>query len=382
VATTGSPNSVTTTSATLTGALNPEGQPTTYSFEYGRTTSYGSHTAQTSAGGGSSGVNVSAAIGSLTPGTTYHYRLVATNGSGTSRGSDKTFTTSRLQPVPTVLTGAVRAVTLTSATLQGRVNPQGTTTSYYFQYGTTTAYGGHTRTTNAGSGTKELSVEAAIGSLSPGTLYHYRIVATNRAGTALGADRTFTTVGPSRVTLAASPGTIVFGQSAALTGTVVTSKPVRTTVTLQRSRSPFGPFANFATTTSTTSGAFSFGPYTFGVSSYFRVIAGGVMSTTVHVGVRYRVSLFANHARPQPGQLVRFHGTVVPPRNGHLVALQRFGADRRWHTIRLTRLRRLGNVSSYSVSLRIRRSGLWRVLIGPGPSHARGFSPVLSIRLR
>ncbi len=382
VATTGSPKSVTTTSATLTGELNPEGQPTTYSFEYGGNTSYGSHTAQISAGGGSSGVNASAAIGSLTPGTTYHYRLVASNGSGTTRGVDKTFTTSKLQPVPTVSTGDVRAVTLTSATLMGKVNPQGTTTSYYFQYGVTTAYGGHTHSTNAGSGTKQLSVEAAIGSLSPGTLYHYRIVAVNRSGTVLGTDRTFTTVGPSRVTLAASPGTIVFGQGATLTGTVVTSKPVRTTLTLQRSRGPFGPFANFATTTSTTSGAFSFGPYTFGVSSYFRVVAGGVRSTTVHVGVRYRVSLFANHARPRPGQLVRFHGTVVPPRNGHAVALQRLGADHRWHTLRLPRLRRLGNVSAYSVSLRIRHSGLWRVLIGPGPGHARGFSRVLSIRVR
>jgi len=106
-------------------------------------------------------------------------------------------------------------------------------------------------------------VEAAIGGLSPATLYHYRLVATNRAGTTLGADRTFTSVRPSRITLAASPGTVVFGQSTTLTGTVVTARPIRTTVTLQRSRSFFGPFFNVASTITTSKGAFAFGPYPF-----------------------------------------------------------------------------------------------------------------------
>ncbi|HEY1593116.1 MAG TPA: hypothetical protein VGF81_15065, partial [Solirubrobacteraceae bacterium] len=85
---------------------------------------------------------------------------------------------------------------------------------------------------------------------------------------------------------------------------------------------------------------------------------------------------------PRPGHLVRFHGTVVPRRNFHLVALQRFGANHRWDTIRLPRLHPLGGVSGYSVRVRIHRGGLWRVLIGPGPSHARGFSRAVSIRLR
>jgi hypothetical protein len=382
LATTGSPKSVSATTATLSGELNPEGQATTYYFEYGRTASYGSHTPQLGAGSGSSGVNVSAAIGSLAPATVYHYRLVAVNGSGTAHGADKTVTTAKPPPPPpTVSTGGVKAVTETSATLTGAVNPQGSATSYFFQYGTTTAYGGHTRRTSAGSGTRPRSVEAAIGGLSPGTLYHYRLVAVNGPGTALGDDRTFVAARPSRVTLGAAPGTIVIGQSTTLSGTVVTTKRTRITVTLQRSRSAFGPFTTFATTTSAPSGTFSFGPYPFGLSSWFRVVAGGVNSAPVHVGVRFRVSLFASHMRPRPGQVVRFHGTVIPPRNGHPVALQRFGADRRWHTLRLPRLRRLGNVSTYSVSLPIRRSGLWRVLIGPGPRHARGFSRVLSIRL-
>jgi phosphodiesterase/alkaline phosphatase D-like protein len=383
VASTHAANSVTTTAARVTGAVNPEGQPTTYFFEYGTNTSYGSHTAQASAGSGSASAAVAAPLGSLSPGTTYHYRLVATNGSGTARGSDRAFTTAKAPAVPIVSTGTAKAVKETSATLRGAVNPHGSATSYYFQYGTTTGYESRTSSKRAGDGGKSVSVDTAIAGLSPGTTYHYRIVAGNHFGTSLGADRVFTTIGPSRVTLGASPGTIVFGQSSTLAGNVVTSKPARTTVTLQRSRSAFGPFVNFATTTTATNGAYSFGPRVFGVSSYFRVVAGGVKSPTVHVGVRFRVSLFVNNARPRPGQLVRFHGIVVPPRNFHLVAVQRFGANHRWNTIRLVRLHRAPrNVSAYGVSLRIHRGGLWRVLIGPGPSHARGFSRVVSIRLR
>jgi phosphodiesterase/alkaline phosphatase D-like protein len=381
-AVTGAANSVSTTTATVTGSVNPEGQPTTYFFEYGKTASLGSRTAQQSAGSGTAGVDVSAAIASLAPGTTYHYRLVATNHSATARGAGKTFTTAKLPLVPSVSTSAAKAVAQTSATVTGAVNPHGAATRYYFQYGTTTGYGSHTSAKSAGSGSKAVSVETALSGLSPGTAYHYRIVASNHAGTALGADRTFTTGGPSRVTLGASPGTIVFGRGSTLAGTVVTSKPARTTVTLQRSRSLFGPFVNFASTTTAPSGAFSFGPYAFGVNSYFRVIAGGVRSETVHVRVRFRVSLFVSSVNPRPGHLVRFHGTVVPRRNFHLVALQRFGANHRWDTIRLPRLHPLGGVSGYSVRVRIHRGGLWRVLIGPGPSHARGFSRVVSIRPR
>jgi hypothetical protein len=87
---------VTDVTATLNGTVNPEGEATTYQFEYGKTTAYGSKAPVTaaSAGSGNSAVTVSEAIAGLAPGTTYHYRLVATNGGGTVNGSDVTFTTS------------------------------------------------------------------------------------------------------------------------------------------------------------------------------------------------------------------------------------------------------------------------------------------------
>ncbi|ADB49856.1 fibronectin type III domain-containing protein [Conexibacter woesei] len=92
VATTGA-SSVNTTTATLNGTVNPLGLTTTYRFEYGDTAAYGASTPDTSAGAGSSAINASANLTGLRPGTTYHYRLVASNVMGTSYGADQTFKT-------------------------------------------------------------------------------------------------------------------------------------------------------------------------------------------------------------------------------------------------------------------------------------------------
>src|SRR6266496_2102080 len=83
--------------ATLNGSVNPEGQSTTYKFDYGTSTSYGSSVPSPagSAGSGTSTVNESATLNGLRPGTTYHYRIEATNATGTTDGPDQTFTTAR-----------------------------------------------------------------------------------------------------------------------------------------------------------------------------------------------------------------------------------------------------------------------------------------------
>jgi hypothetical protein len=98
---------------------------------------------------------------------------------------------------PGVTTGAASAVTSSSATVAGTVNPNGRATSYHFDYGTTTGYGTATPEQSAGSGTADVDVSAELGGLSAATSYHYRLVATNcggcPAGTVYGADATFTT---------------------------------------------------------------------------------------------------------------------------------------------------------------------------------------------
>ncbi len=89
------------TEATLNGAVNPNGKATTYRFEYGKTTSYGTKVPvpDSSVGSGSTEVSVNQTIKSLEAGTTYHFRVVATSSEGTTNGSDLTFTTLGIAPV-------------------------------------------------------------------------------------------------------------------------------------------------------------------------------------------------------------------------------------------------------------------------------------------
>ena len=88
---------------------------------------------------------------------------------------------------PGVSTGPVTAVGSTSATLTGSVNPNGTSTNWYFEYGTSTSYGTKTASKSAGSGTGSSGVSAGITGLTAGTTYHYRLVATSSAGTTHGS---------------------------------------------------------------------------------------------------------------------------------------------------------------------------------------------------
>ncbi len=212
---TGPVSAVGPTSATASGTVNPNGQPTTWYIEYGTSTSYGSKTASTSAGSGTANVAVSANLTALTAGTTYHYRLVATNASGTSNGADGVFTTSA---PPGAVTGDATEVTVTSATLNGTVDPNGRSTTWYFEYGTSTSYGSKTTAKSAGSGTTPVAASAPVSGLSRGKLYHFRLVATSDAGTTRGADRTFSTASaPTVVTRAA---TSIKPTSAKLNGSV------------------------------------------------------------------------------------------------------------------------------------------------------------------
>jgi hypothetical protein len=93
-ASTGSASGISQKEATLSGMVNPEGGVTSCEFEYGTTSSYGSSVPCAEApGSGELEVEVSAALSGLTANTTYHFRLSATNGGGTTQGKDGTFTT-------------------------------------------------------------------------------------------------------------------------------------------------------------------------------------------------------------------------------------------------------------------------------------------------
>jgi hypothetical protein len=97
---------------------------------------------------------------------------------------------------PTAVTGAASPIRQTSATLNATVTPNtAVVTDCHFEYGTAVSYGSSVPcTTLPGSGVAPVPVSAPAEGLSAGTLYHFRIVATNAKGTGEGADQTFTTL--------------------------------------------------------------------------------------------------------------------------------------------------------------------------------------------
>jgi hypothetical protein len=350
--TTKAASSVADTSARLNGSVNPNGQATTVTFEYGTSTSYGTKTPAASAGSGTSTKSVSAAVTGLVGGATYHFRLVATNATGTTAGADQTFTTSGK---PVAHTGTATGVTGTAATLTGTVDPAGHSTSWYFEFGTTTGYGVKTATQNAGSSTGTRAVSVSISVLAPGTTYHVRLVATSSAGSSDGGDTTFTTVGPA-VTISASGTTVVYGRRVTLRGTV-SSKQANASVGVYASRLDSGSFTSVATVLTGAGGTWSLSVKPPIRTTYKALFGGGSAVTTI--AVRPAVSLKAQASG-------RFATHVAAARSfaHRIVQLQRHRLDGSWLTIGRTRLS-ARSTAVFQPRLPSGRS-LLRVAIGAG----------------
>jgi trimeric autotransporter adhesin len=184
----------------LQGNINPNGLKTGYHFEFGTTTEYGTNIPESNVniGEGEATVPVFQEIGlnKLTPNTTYHYRIVAENSKGPGMSKDEQFTT---RPEPPAVAATPFTKTAEGYVINGTVDPHGAATTYYFEFGTTTAYGTSLPTPEAiaGSGNAPVAVFVVVGGLPPGVPYHYRLVAKNRGGTTISEDQAFTT--PSEV---------------------------------------------------------------------------------------------------------------------------------------------------------------------------------------
>ncbi len=195
------PPQATTAGFLLKGAVNPDSLPTTYHFEFGTTTAYGTNLPEpdASAGPGESAVTVTQEVVGLTPNTTYHYRIVANNSEGPGVSVDQAFTTPPPKPVAISLPATEDAE---GFTLHGSVNPNGAETTYLFEFGITEAYGQSFPSTEAeiGSGVAPVSVSQLVKGLPPGVPYHYRLVAHNAGGTSSGEDEFFVTPEPLATT--------------------------------------------------------------------------------------------------------------------------------------------------------------------------------------
>jgi len=270
---------------------------------------------------------------------------------------------------PAATTGGFADLTQQSVTLLGKVNPSGARTTYVFQFGPTTRYGGVTPTGVATAGAGTLNVTGALAALAPFTTYHYRLVAKNANGTTRGKDRTFTTKRqPLGLTLAATPNPVAFGQPTVLGGTLSGTGSVNRQILLQSNPFPytqgFQPTANVQLTNA--AGQFAFPLLSVALNTQYRVVIPDkpeIASPIVSVGVSVRVSTNTTRRVVRTGGLVRFFGTVRPARPGAQFAIQvlRRGA---WRTVAggITRGSG-GGVSRYAKRVRIRRGGQYRVFV-------------------
>jgi hypothetical protein len=325
--TTDDATSIAPTSARLNGTVSANGLSTNWYFQYGTSTSYGSKTSTKSAGSGTTAQKVAVTVTGLRRVTVYHFRIVASNSGGTTVGSDRTFSTS---PPPTVQTGAAQGVGVGGATVTGSVDPQGRSTSWWFEYGTTTQYGAKTATRSAGSRAGPQSVSALLTGLTAATTYHYRLVASSDAGRTSGADQAFTTLG---VTLSAASREVVYGGRIRLQGTVPTlAAGEQVTVFAQ----PFGRSSPFSVATVLT-GAGGMWSYLArpAIGTLYQAGWQGGTSAPVVIGVHPAISL----ARTRTGKLTT-HVRGAKSFAFRVVKLQRRRADGSWVTVTRIRLNR------------------------------------------
>jgi hypothetical protein len=216
--TTAAASPVERTTATLNGTIDPGGIASKYHYEYGLDTRYGSSTAPIDAGSGSGAIEAAGPVAGLVPNTTYHYRIVGTNASGSIVGADETLTTAAAPPTVDGSPTFVTTITPTGARVHATVNPQHSLTTFRIEYGTTTSYGSSTPEVAAevGEQSSDQAVATTLTGLQPATLYHYRVSAENGVeGPQTGADATF-------ITSPAAPASAseVTARKATLSGTI------------------------------------------------------------------------------------------------------------------------------------------------------------------
>jgi hypothetical protein len=293
-------------------------------------------------------------------------------------------TASAQAAAPASTTGGANSITQTSAKLNGTVKPNNEATTWHFELGTTTAYGSNTPEQGPiqpGSGNTSVSFD--VGALQPGTVYHYRLVATNPSGSVGGRDRTFTT--RTAVSLSASKLTASFNQNVTLSGQVSGTAVAGITVTLQENPYPFAGWNDVSTTTTDASGKYAF-IRQLKINTAWRVVAqtkpAGI-SSPAFVLEQDTVTLKASTTRPRRGKTVLFTGFANPARVGNPVYIQRLG-KRGWRTVLTAKLAPtpIPDTASYAVRLRRVVNGVYRAWVPGGYDHVADGSAGKRVTIR
>ncbi len=290
-------------------------------------------------------------------------------------------------PAPTIVTSGVSGVGYSSVTLDGYVNAQGQATNYYFEYGTTTAYGTQSPLSPAGSGTSSAKVSQAITGLQAATKYHYRLVAVGPGGTVAGGDRTFTTAKiPLSLALVSTPNPVVFGSPFYVEGTLSGTGGANHAIVLQANPFPyvsgFKTVGNPELTNST--GGFSFPYLGLTENAQLRVVTLGlpvVISPVVLESVAVSATVHVHPAKRRG--YVRLYGTVTPAEPGAQVGFQLLKPGHASINQGGTPVKAATATSStFSGFMRLRHPGLYRVLIKVtnDGAHVSNYSAPILIR--
>ncbi len=203
VQTTG-PSNVARSTANMNGKIDSNGNETTWWFEYGEKTALGNVTTFGYIPGNQLSTSVTASVSGLKPLTKYYYRINAQNQFGTVNGALSSFTTSGPAgaSTPIIKTNAATSIGTSTVTMNARLNPNGSDTTYWFQYSDDSlvsnvlgTVGGADVTPNQfmNGDDASIGVKADVSGLSRNTKYYYRIIARNDFGTIVGDVMTFKT---------------------------------------------------------------------------------------------------------------------------------------------------------------------------------------------
>ena len=224
---------------------------------------------------------------------------------------------------PVVKTGAASAVTYQSANLTGAINPGGQTTTYFFQYGTTTKYGSQSPLVST-TENRTIAAKATAGGLVPETAYHFRLVAINALGATFGGDATFTTTAiPLSLDVSALPNPVALGSPMSVVGTLTGSGAVGSAVVLQQNPFPFTLGFRILGSPGLVAadGGFEFEGIVPSVTTQYRVVSVGpgqpVVSATLTEFVHLAVTMTVTRRRTHVGDpQADFSGLITPPRSG------------------------------------------------------------------
>ena len=191
---------VTSTTATVRTVINPNGLSTRYRVNYGSLAGQSVSLPYVDIGNGTVPVTVTVKLTDLEPFTLHAYLFRAENADGVNDDPVGDFTTTK--PEPTVTTSAASDVTLTGATLHGTVHPHDLKSVYSFQVSPDPLFPTFFQLSSGeASGNAAVPVSAVVSALTPGTLYYYRLSASNEGGPSfsdpVGSFRTASTPTPT-----------------------------------------------------------------------------------------------------------------------------------------------------------------------------------------